>query len=49
MAGYNKELEALDKPTWFNVPWLYAECYLYRYVLYTAGSHTDPDTYKIDV
>ncbi|KAA6412043.1 MAG: duf89 domain-containing [Lasallia pustulata] len=30
VAGYNKELEALDKPTWFNVPWLYAECYLYR-------------------
>jgi hypothetical protein len=30
VAGYNKELEALGSPTWFNVPWLYAECYLYR-------------------
>ena len=28
---YNQELSALPKPTkWFNVPWLYAECYLYR-------------------
>jgi len=32
VAGYNKELEQLGTPSWFNVPWLYAECYLYRYV-----------------
>ncbi|PBP16275.1 putative DUF89 domain protein [Diplocarpon rosae] len=30
VAGYNKELEQLDSPSWFDVPWLYAECYLYR-------------------
>lgn len=30
VAGYNKELEQLGNPSWFNVPWLYAECYLYR-------------------
>jgi damage-control phosphatase, subfamily III len=31
VALYNKELEKLGAPTWFNVPWLYSECYLYRY------------------
>ncbi|OJD38909.1 uncharacterized protein BKCO1_3000131 [Diplodia corticola] len=30
VAGYNKELEALGNPQWFNVPWLFSECYLYR-------------------
>ncbi|KAF1957540.1 DUF89-domain-containing protein [Byssothecium circinans] len=32
VADYNKELEALGKPTWHKVPWLYSECYLYRRV-----------------
>lgn len=31
VEAYNKELEILGSPTWFHVPWLYAECYLYRY------------------
>ncbi|KAI0392819.1 DUF89-domain-containing protein [Xylariaceae sp. FL0594] len=30
VALYNTELEKLGNPTWFNVPWLYCECYLYR-------------------
>ncbi len=30
MALYNQELEKLGTPTWFAVPWLYCECYLYR-------------------
>ncbi|KAI8951213.1 hypothetical protein F4801DRAFT_589895 [Xylaria longipes] len=30
VALYNRELEALGTPTWFAVPWLYCECYLYR-------------------
>ncbi|KAI5917066.1 hypothetical protein F4810DRAFT_698185 [Camillea tinctor] len=30
IALYNQELELLGTPTWFNVPWLYSECYLYR-------------------
>ena len=33
IAGYNKELEQLGTPKWFNVPWLFAECYLCRYVI----------------
>lgn len=31
IEGYNKELEKLGYPSWFNIPWLFAECYLYRY------------------
>ncbi|KAI1171743.1 hypothetical protein F4777DRAFT_36178 [Nemania sp. FL0916] len=30
VALYNHELEKLGSPTWFTVPWLYCECYLYR-------------------
>ncbi|CAO1614761.1 unnamed protein product [Sympodiomycopsis kandeliae] len=27
---YNRLIDTLGAPTWFNVPWLFAECYLYR-------------------
>ncbi|PTB63421.1 DUF89-domain-containing protein [Trichoderma citrinoviride] len=30
VAAYNKELEQLGTPSWFQVPWLFAECYMYR-------------------
>ncbi|KAH7032693.1 uncharacterized protein B0I36DRAFT_361469 [Microdochium trichocladiopsis] len=30
VALYNHELEALGTPSWFNVPWLFSECYLYK-------------------
>jgi hypothetical protein len=35
IAGYNTELEELKQKMggelkWFNAPWLYSECYLYR-------------------
>lgn len=33
IQAYNDELAALGSPTWFSIPWLYAECYLYRYSL----------------
>ena len=31
ILDYNKELESLGSAKWFSVPWLFAECYLYRY------------------
>ncbi|KAI5275244.1 DUF89-domain-containing protein [Aureobasidium subglaciale] len=30
IESYNKELEQLGNPKWFDVPWLFSECYLYR-------------------
>ncbi|KAF2012632.1 DUF89-domain-containing protein [Aaosphaeria arxii CBS 175.79] len=30
VEAYNTELQALGKPTWHSVAWLYSECYLYR-------------------
>lgn len=38
VAIYNSELEKLGNPTWLNVPWLYAECYLFRYLSSNLGS-----------
>lgn len=29
--AYNEELAARGSSKWHSVPWLYAECYLYRY------------------
>lgn len=30
IRGYNDELAKRGNPTWFNVSWLFSECYLYR-------------------
>ncbi|KAF2417245.1 putative UPF0364 protein [Tothia fuscella] len=30
IAGYNKELSQLGELKWFNAPWLFSECYMYR-------------------
>ncbi|KAI9816145.1 MAG: hypothetical protein M1826_001871 [Phylliscum demangeonii] len=32
IVSYNRELAQRRAPTWFDVPWLYSECYLYRRV-----------------
>jgi hypothetical protein len=41
IEDYNDELALLDAPSWFNVPWLYSECYLYRKIriLFTRSQH----------
>ena len=31
---YNRELAALGETTWLHAPWLFSECYLYRYVMH---------------
>lgn len=48
IEGYNKELEALGSPKWFDVPWLYAECYLYRYFMGLEECCAQAERAKID-
>ena len=31
IQSYNAQLESFGNITWHNSPWLFAECYLYRY------------------
>lgn len=47
IAGYNKELEQLGTPSWFNIPWLYAECYLYRRIATTFALSTHWKSYDV--
>ncbi|CAD6501484.1 BgTH12-01736 [Blumeria graminis f. sp. triticale] len=41
IAEYNEELEIMGNPSWFNTPWLFAECYLYRRIAtyFTLSEH----------
>ncbi|MCJ1478699.1 hypothetical protein MMC13_007380 [Lambiella insularis] len=41
VSGYNEQLKGLGSPTWFSIPWLYAECYLYRRMstLFALSTH----------
>ncbi len=38
---YNDELNTLHNPTWFSVPWLFSECFLYRRlrILFTRSQY----------
>jgi len=38
---YNEELRHMRRPTWYNVSWLYSECYLYRLIrsIFASTSH----------
>ncbi|OJD14241.1 hypothetical protein AJ78_05399 [Emergomyces pasteurianus Ep9510] len=47
IAGYNKELEERGGLTWFNAPWLYTECYLYRRINVLFALSTHWKTYDI--
>ncbi|KAK5135914.1 hypothetical protein LTR08_004372 [Meristemomyces frigidus] len=41
IAGYNAELKQRGNPKWFDVPWLFSECYLYRRMatLFSTSTH----------
>ena len=41
VGDYNDELDARGQPTWHDVEWLYAECYLYRriHTLFALSEH----------
>ncbi|KEY69200.1 hypothetical protein S7711_01657 [Stachybotrys chartarum IBT 7711] len=42
VGSYNRELSQLgDPPNWHNVPWLFSECYMYRFIhsLFLRTSH----------
>ncbi|KAI0465555.1 hypothetical protein F4859DRAFT_377974 [Xylaria cf. heliscus] len=47
VALYNRELEALGTPTWFAVPWLYCECYLYRRISTSFRLSTHWSSYDV--
>lgn len=40
-AAYNKEIEQRGNPTWLDVTWLFAECYMYRRIstFFTLTKH----------
>jgi hypothetical protein len=42
IKAYNDELAKLGNPKWFEAPWLFAECYLYRSVLTIPSPPSSP-------
>ncbi len=48
IEAYNEELKVLGFPKWFHVPWLYAECYLYRYRRRSILPQYNAEMAKID-
>lgn len=47
IAGYNEELQQRGNPKWFDVAWLYAECYLYRYAEH--ANFSELSVYRTDM
>ncbi|EEH36150.1 DUF89 domain-containing protein [Paracoccidioides lutzii Pb01] len=47
IAVYNKELEEHVQLTWFNAPWLFTECYLYRRINLAFTLSTQWKTYDV--
>jgi damage-control phosphatase, subfamily III len=41
--GYNRELVERGNPQWLDVPWLFSECYLYRYGRHCGQQPTIPN------
>jgi hypothetical protein len=44
VEAYNKELAARGNPKWHSVPWLYSECYLYRYAMHAQWKEESADS-----
>ena len=47
VGDYNEELDARGQPTWHDIEWLYAECYLYRRVRTFFGMSTHWKSYDV--
>jgi hypothetical protein len=41
---WNKQLAAIGECSWVNCPWLFGECYMYRYVVAKIGSKNYAET-----
>ncbi|KAI5865227.1 DUF89-domain-containing protein [Durotheca rogersii] len=47
VSVYNHELEQLGTPNWFDIPWLFCECYLYRRINTSFSLSTHWKTYDV--
>ena len=48
IEDYNAELYSFDDAAWLKCPWLYAECYMYRYLHTIFMKSQDPRWLKYD-